>query len=289
MEEIKEITIEDKNYPELLRKIKNPPKKLYIRGKIKNKENCFAIVGTRNCSDYGKRAALDFSGKLLDAGITIVSGMAPGIDTFSHRAAIKRKKRTIAVLGTGLDEKSIFPKENILLSRKIIEYGGCLISEYPPNTKGTKFTFPQRNRIISGLSLGTLIVEAKEKSGSLITANYTIKQKRKLFAIPGQIYSLNSKGTNNLIKNGAILASDVNDILKELKIKNIEKNIKKEIKGDNKEENLILNILKEKPLHIDKIIEKTNLPPQKVAGILTILEYKDKIENLGGNVFSIIN
>jgi DNA processing protein len=289
MEEIKEITIEDKNYPELLRKIKNPPKKLYIRGKIKNKENCFAIVGTRNCSDYGKRVALDFSGKLLDAGITIVSGMAPGIDTFSHRAAIERKKRTIAVLGTGLDEKSIFPKENILLSRKIIEYGGCLISEYPPNTKGTKFTFPQRNKIISGLSLGTLIVEAKEKSGSLITANYTIKQKRKLFAIPGQIYSLNSKGTNNLIKNGAILASDVNDILKELKIKNIEKNIKKEIEGDNKEENLILNILKEEPLHIDKIIEKTNLPPQKVAGILTILEYKDKIENLGGNVFSIIN
>ncbi|MBC7073945.1 DNA-protecting protein DprA, partial [Candidatus Parcubacteria bacterium] len=201
--EIKKIKLGEKNYPELLEKIKDPPKILYVLGEIFRKESCFAIVGTRKCSEYGKEVALDFSSKLSEAGFTIVSGFAPGVDTFAHLGAIEKKKRTIAVLGTGLDKKSIYPKSNLKLIEKILDCGGCLISEYPPEQKGTKFTFPKRNRIISGLSLGVLVVEAKLKSGALITANFAREQKRKVFAIPGSIYSQLSKGSHFLIKTGA--------------------------------------------------------------------------------------
>lgn len=287
MEEIKEIKIEDKNYPKILRKITNPPKVLYEKGEIKNNEFCFAIVGTRRCSPYGKQATLEIAGGLANAGLTIVSGLAPGIDTSAHKAVIERGKRTIAVLGTGLDEKSIYPKENIGLARKIVEIGGCLISEYPPGTPGSRFSFPQRNRIISGLSVGVLVVEAKEKSGALITAQFAFFQKRKVFALPGSIYSLNSKGSHYLIKKGAKLVENANDILKELnlpalKLKNGDKK-----GGENPEENLILDVLKEGSLYIDKIIEKTKLNAQIVASTLTVLEIKEKIRNLGGNIYAL--
>lgn len=214
--EIRAISIEDKNYPKLLRKIKNPSKILYYLGEIKaaaqmgeprlwREEPCFAIVGTRRFSPYGKRIALEITGDLAEAGLTIVSGLAPGIDTFAHRATIERKRRTIAVLGTGLDEKSIYPQSNLKLAKEILELGGCLISEYEPGTRGTQFTFPQRNRIISGISLGVLVVEAKERSGALITANWAKTQNRKIFAIPGSIHASNSKGCHLLIKRGAKL------------------------------------------------------------------------------------
>ncbi len=163
MEEIKTISISDINYPKLLKEIKNPPKVLYYKGELKSEENCFAIVGTRRCSSYGKQVALEIAGDLVEAGLTIASGLAPGIDTFSHQAAVERRKRTIGVLGTGLDEKSIYPQSNLKLAEEILERGGCLVSEYPPGTPGSKFTFPQRNRIISGLSVGELEIEAKEK------------------------------------------------------------------------------------------------------------------------------
>jgi DNA processing protein len=284
-EEIKKIDIEDKNYPKLLKKIKDPPKVLYFLGEIKEREDCFAIVGTRRCSAYGKQVALEMAGDLAEAGLTIVSGLAPGIDTFAHRAVVEKKKRTIAVLGTGLDEKSIYPKSNLKLAKKILEHGGCLISEYPPGTRGTKFTFPQRNRIVSGLSLGVLVVEAKEKSGALITAEYALEQKRPVFAIPGSIYSLNSRGCHRLIKKGAKLVEKAKDILEGL---GIEKKIKKEkIEGRSEEENLILEILKEGALEVEKIIEKTKLPPAKVASIISILEIEGKIKNLGGNIYAI--
>ena len=165
MSEIKTISVKDKNYPKLLKEIKNPPEVLYTRGELKPDEKCFGVVGTRMFSSYGKQVALEIAGDLAEAGLTIVSGLAPGIDTFAHTATVERRKRTIAVLGTGIDERSIYPQSNLNLARKILETGGCLISEYPPGTRGTNFTFPQRNRIISGLSLGVLVVEAKEKSG----------------------------------------------------------------------------------------------------------------------------
>lgn len=285
MDEIKEINIKNKNYPKILKKISNPPKILYCRGELKNDENCFAIVGTRMCSHYGKEIALEIAGDLTDAELTIVSGLAPGIDTFCHQAAVERKKRTIAVLGTGIDEKSIYPKSNLKLAQKIIETGGTLISEYPPGARGTQFTFPQRNRIISGLSLGVLIIEAKEKSGSLITAEWAKKQGRKVFAVPGSIHSLNSKGPHFLIKNGAKLVENANDILQELNLPL--KSIESGVRGESEEENLILNSLLEESLHIDKIIEKTKLPASKIASLLAILEIKDRVKNLGSNIYAI--
>lgn len=285
MEDIKEIKITEKDYPKPLKEIPNPPKVLFTKGELKSGELCFAVVGTRRCSSYGKQIALEIAGGLTDAGLTIVSGLAPGIDTFAHKAAVEKGKRTIAVLGTGIDEKSIYPKENILLARKIVELGGCLISEYPPGTRGTNFTFPNRNRIISGLSKGVLVVEAKEKSGALITANCAILQKRKVFAVPGSIYSLNSKGPNILIKKGAKLVDNLNDILQELGLKHI---LQKNAEGKTLEEKIILEALKGGSLYIDKIIEKTKLGASKVASTLTVLEMEGKVRNLGANTFALI-
>lgn len=287
MDEIKTIGLQDKNYPRLLTSIKNPPPVLYYRGELRPTDNCFAIVGTRMCSPYGKEAAMEFAGDLSEAGLTVVSGLAPGIDTFSHLAVVEKCKRTIAVLGTGLDTKSIYPQSNLLLAQKILETGGCLLSEYPAGTPGSKITFPQRNRIISGLSLGVLVVEAKQKSGSLITAKWAQKQDRKVFAVPGQIHSLNSAGCHYLIKHGAILAENANDILKELNLKINKSVLGKTLVGETEEENLILNALKENALEIDKIIEKTNLSAQQIASTLAILEIKDKVRNLGSNVYAL--
>ena len=287
MDEIKTINIQDKNYPKLLKEIKDPPEILYVRGEILPDDSFFAVVGTRMASSYGKQVALEIAGDLAEAGLTIVSGMAPGIDTFCHQAALERKKRTIAVLGTGVDEKSIYPQSNLKLAEKILKTGGALISEYPPGTPGSKFTFPQRNRIISGLSLGVLVVEAKQKSGALITAHHAFSQNRKVFAVPGPIHSSNSKGPHYLIKKGAKLAENANDILRELNLPFPRFHLGKEIKGENEGENLILGVLKEGALDVDKIIEKTNLPASKVASTLAILEIKGKVRNLGGNIYAI--
>jgi DNA processing protein len=286
--EIKKIAIENGNYPKRLREIKDPPKILYCLGEIKSEENCFAIVGARKCTNYGKEIAYRIASDLTEAGLAIVSGFAPGIDTIAHKAAIERGKRTIAVLGTGIDEKSIYPKSNLKLIDKILENGGAIISEFEPGTHGTKYTFPQRNRIISGLSLGVLVVEAKMQSGALITANYAKEQGRKIFAVPGSIFSQASKGCHFLIKNGAKLVESAEDILEELGIgkKEVER---REIKGKTPEENLILEVLKEGALDVEKIIEKTKLPPSKVASILSILEIEGKIKNLGGNIYAISN
>ena len=287
MEEIKTININDENYPKLLKEIEDSPEVLFYRGELKPEENCFAVVGTRMASSYGKQVALEIAGDLAEAGLTIVSGLAPGIDTFCHQATLERNKRTIAVLGTGVDKKSIYPQSNLKLAEKILETGGCLISEYPPGTPGSKFTFPNRNRIISGLSLGVLVVEAKQKSGALITARHAFEQKRKVFAIPGSIHSLNSKGCHYLIKKGAKLVENANDILKELNLPCSRFYLEQEIKGENEEENIILNVLKEEALDIDKIIEKTKLSAAAAASTLAILEIKGKVRNLGGNIFAL--
>jgi len=217
-QKIKTTKPEDKNYPLLLSKISNPPKALYVRGEILRNEKCFAIVGTRKCSNYGREVAFSIARDLSKAGLTIVSGMAIGIDTCAHKGTIDADGRTIAILGTGIDEKTIYPRENLRLSEKILENKGCLISEYPAGTRGTKLSFPERNRLISGLSLGVLVVEANFGSGALITANYARKQGKKIFAIPGSIHSINSRGCHNLIKQGAKLVENANDILKELNL-----------------------------------------------------------------------
>ncbi|MBM3206125.1 MAG: DNA-protecting protein DprA [Candidatus Staskawiczbacteria bacterium] len=286
MKDIKIVKIESESYPESLKKISDAPKVLYYKGILPSKdEKIIAVVGTRRPSPYGQQATIQIAGELTNENITIISGMAPGIDTFAHKICVEKQKRTIAVLGTGLDEKSIYPQQNLELSRKIIETGGCLISELKEGTHGSKFTFPRRNRIVSALSAGVLVVEAKEKSGSLITANYAKKQNKKLFAIPGPIFSLNSAGPNRLIKEGAKIVQGPKDILNELNL--VQSKKQKEIFGETSEENLILKALKEEALYIDKIIEKTNLGASTVATSLALLEISGKIRHLGGNTYSL--
>jgi len=283
METIKEICLQDPDYPLFLKKIKNPPKKLYYLGKIKREEECFAIVGTRRPTPYGKEATLKIAKKLALSGLTLVSGFAPGIDTIVHKTALELKKRTIAVLGTGLDKKSIYPKSNLYLIEKILENQGCLLSEFPPQMKGSKFTFPKRNRIIAGLSLGVLVVEAKEKSGALITANFAFQEKRKVFAVPGSIFSENSKGCHLLIQKGALLIQDGKEILKEL---NIEEKKNSENFSFSDREKLIWEILSDGEKDLEEIIKQTKLPAFVVLSLISKLESQGKVKNLGGNIFS---
>lgn len=289
---IKKILPSDSLFPETLKNISQAPKELFFRGNFQTTGKKFAIVGTRLCSDYGKEIAFSIAKDLSQAGFCIISGMALGIDTWSHKGALKNCGvrttmdfcPTIAVLGTGLDEKSIYPQENLKLAKEILEKNGCLISEYPPETRGTNFTFPQRNRIIAGLSIGTLVVEAKIKSGALITAKYAKKYKKQIFAIPGDIHSQNSKGCHLLIKQGAKLVENANDILENL---GETKTSQTQKLFSSPEELLVANALQNGALHIDKIIEITKLPSQAVSGIICIMELEDKIRNLGGNVYAI--
>lgn len=216
--EIKEIYINSGDYPERLRNIYDPPKKLYVLGNFKIlKEKAIAIVGSRKATEYGKKVAFQISQELTKENINIVSGLAIGIDTYAHLGAIsiQNQASTIAVLGSGIDE--MYPKENTELARKIIQTGGCIVSEYPLGTKPNKINFPQRNRIISGLSDGVVVVEASEKSGSLITAEFGIEQGKEIFAVPGNIDNLLSKGTNKLIQDGAKMVLSSKEILEEIR------------------------------------------------------------------------
>ena len=214
---IEEINIENEFYPQQLKNIYNPPNKIYVLGnKEILKESGIAIVGARRATEYGKKVAFKFSKELSASGINIISGLAVGIDTYAHLGTLQQEciGKTIGVLGSGLDV--IYPKQNINLAKEILKRGGCIISEYPLGTKPEKIHFPQRNRIISGLSKGVLVVEASEKSGSLITADFALEQGKDVFAIPGDIWKLTSIGTNSLIKQGAKLVNDYVDILEEI-------------------------------------------------------------------------
>ena len=200
------IAIEDNRYPNLLKEIYNPPLTLYIRGnkEILDKAN-IAIVGCREATEYGKKVAYDFAYNLSKQGFSIVSGLAKGIDSYAHLGVVNANQKTIAVLGNGLD--TIYPKENTKLAQSVLNSNGAIISEYPLGTKPDKNNFPARNRIISGISNGVLVVEAKEKSGTLITVDFALEQGRDVFAVPGNINSENSYGTNDLIKQGAKLVT----------------------------------------------------------------------------------
>lgn len=208
------ISIEDKEYPVLLKNIYNPPINLYIRGNKNILNNLsIGIIGCRDFSEYGKNIAEKFSYYISKNNINIISGLAYGIDSFAHIGAIMAKQRTIAILGNGLD--TIYPKENIKIANKILELDGAIISEFPLGTRPQKINFPSRNRIISGMSKGILVVEAKEKSGTLITVDFALEQGRDVFVIPGNIDSENSVGTNELIKQGAKLVTDWKEIVEE--------------------------------------------------------------------------
>ena len=214
------IKIGDRNYPKKLLNIYDPPKEIYVLGnsKILN-DFCLGIVGTRKASEYGIKVTNAISYSLAKYGAVIVSGMANGIDTSAHKGAILAKGKTIAVLGGGF--KHIYPKENEQLFLDIIKSGGAVITEYAEDIKPEKENFPKRNRIISGLSSGIIVTEAPEKSGSLITADLALEQGKDVFAIPGSIFSKNSKGTNELIKQGAKLTENIFDILEEFDLYNV--------------------------------------------------------------------
>jgi len=230
---------------------------------------------------------------LVSAGFTIVSGMASGVDELAHRAALEygvnksgvskcgaivAGAKTIAVFGTGVDERSIFPKKNLGLSRDIIDSGGALISEYAPGTGGTRYGFPLRNRIISGMSRGVLVVEAGEKSGALITARSALDQNRDVFAVPGEIFGATSAGVNRLIQQGAKLVTSGSDILEEYGIEL--QDVMDGIVGDNPEQEKIIFLLKKGPLEIDEIICETKLDTAKVISEITIMEVDKKINAL---------
>ena len=208
---IKIINICEKNYPQLLKEIYDPPVSLYVKGNIEilNSKN-IGIVGCRECTEYGKKAAKYFAYNLAKQNINIVSGLARGVDSYAHLGSLSTG-RTVAVLGNGLD--MIYPKENIELENAIIRRGGAIISEYPCGTNPDKMNFPARNRIISGMSNGIIVIEAKEKSGTLITVDFALEQGREVFVVPGNINSINSVGTNDLIKQGAKLVTTYSDII----------------------------------------------------------------------------
>jgi DNA processing protein len=284
-EKIDLITILDKDYPKLLKEIYTPPALLYVRGKLEpSDEFSLGIVGTRKLSLYGQQITPLITADLAQAGLTIISGLAKGIDTLTHRASLEVNGRTIAVLGSGLDKQSIYPFSNQRLAEEISQ-SGAVISEFPLGTKPLAQHFPQRNRIISGLSLGILVIEAPEKSGALITARDALEQNRDVFAIPGSISAENSLGPNNLIKMGAKLVSQANDILQELNLTLLTEStqIDKKVIPDNQEEALILKQLSNEPIHIDKIIGQTKLSTAIINSTLTLMEMKGKVKNLGGN------
>lgn len=282
-EGIKIITILDKNYPARLKEIYNPPALLYLKGKLQKDEYSLAIVGTRKPTAYGRQAVLEITSQLAQNGLAIVSGLALGIDGLAHQACLDAKGSTIAVLGGGIDKKTLYPAKHQGLAEKIIEQGGAVISEYPVGTVPLKQNFPYRNRIISGLSLGVLVIEAPEDSGALITARYALEQDREVFALPGSIYSQNSLGPNNLIKMGGKLVTSAADILGELNLRQaIEFIAAKKIVPDTKEEALILEHLSREPLHIDKLVELSKLNTALVNATLTIMEMKGKVKNLDG-------
>lgn len=286
---MKIIRLDYNEYPEKLRAIKNQPKQLYILGNKKLLQNeCVGIIGSRNCSYYGEKMAQQFAEELSSNNITIVSGLAIGIDTYAHIGAMREKGKTIAVLGGGFN--NLFPKENKKLFENIIENGGCVITEYEPDIFCNKFTFPQRNRIVAGLSKCILVIEAKEKSGALITAQIAKEQNKKVFCIPSNLTNECSRGSNMLIKNGASITLDSDNILKEFKqneqvlsFKN--KKAKKKIEIKDKLQKEIYNFLSDEPVNIEEINLKVKLDIKEINFALTILEMEGHIKKLAGNKF----
>ncbi|MFH0803592.1 MAG: DNA-processing protein DprA, partial [Candidatus Tagabacteria bacterium] len=283
-----------KDFPLLLQETPFPPELLYLKGELpasaetsagKPDENLIhlAVVGTRRCSNYGKEACEKIVSDLAEYKIVIVSGLAVGIDAISHKTALLNKAKTIAVLGSGLKDEVLYPRQNFRLSQEIVEQGGCVLSEYPYAMKAALHTFPQRNRIVAGLARGTFVVEAPEKSGALITANFALDYNREVFALVGSIFSSNSVGTNNLIKAGAIPITSSKDILQEFGI-NIEET-KKEIILSPLEEKIISALIE--PMPRDELIRKTGIAAREINPVLSILEIRGIIKESGGEIFKL--
>jgi DNA processing protein len=278
------ITLKDKDYPQLLTEIINAPPVLYIAGTFKKEDDRFAlgVVGTRKVSSYGRQVTEQFARELAEGRVTVVSGLAHGIDTIAHTATLDAGGRTIAVLASGLD--TIYPADNVGLARRIVTSGqGALITEFPLGVKPDSRNFPARNRIISGLSLGILVTEAPKQSGALITANFALEQGRDVFAVPNSIYSPGSVGVNKLIQDGAHLVTNVQDILMALNLFMVPQQVEMQTAlPDNSEERTLLALLSHDPRHIDEIIRESGLPTTTVSSTLMTMELKGMIRQFGG-------
>lgn len=282
------VTLWDDEYPTLLKKIYDPPVFLFVKGKFsQNDQYSIAVVGTRQPTSYGKLMAERFTKELSELGITIVSGLARGIDTIAHTAALKSNGRTLAVMGSALDH--IYPPENKKLAEQIEECG-ALVSEFFMGTKTDPGNFPRRNRIISGLSLGTLIIESEEDGGAMITARTTLDQNRELFSLPGHITEKKSNGPNRLIKMGAAkLVQSIDDILEELTsaLQPIIKTTRPKTEPPQLSvfEQKIFDVLTNEPMHIDAISEQSNLSPSDTLVNLLSLEFKGLVRQMAGKMF----
>ena len=278
------LKISDALYPPLLREIKNPPQLLYCAGDLSLlKTRCVAVVGSRKITAYGRRIAAKVAGRLAACGVTVVSGMAIGIDGISHRSALDAGGKTIAVLGNGLDV--MYPAANRDLKKDILRTG-LLLSEYPPGTRGTKYTFPQRNRIISGLSEATVVIEAGLNSGSLITAALANEQGRPVYGVPGNIDNVTSLGVNMLIRDGAqpLIAAD--DLLADLQVDRSAV-VQQELKSvTGAEEQQILALLaRGSEVTVDQLAAMTGLTAGRINGLVSVLEMKGLVMTALGRVF----
>jgi DNA processing protein len=275
------LTWDSPDYPSLLRNIPDPPPVLYIKGELLPRDEWgLAVVGTRRATVYGREATRSLVSGLAASGVTIVSGLAYGIDTYAHRIALEAGGRTIAVLGSGID--IIYPAENRKLA-DLITHNGAIVSEYPLGTQPEGGNFPRRNRIISGLSLGVLVVEGSKRSGAMITADFAAEQGREIFAVPGNILNPQSAGPNQLIQQGAKLVTTIGDILEELNLTMVAEQAEaREIIPDNETEAVLLEHLSTEPIHVDELGRATGLPISQVASTLTLMELKGKIRQVGG-------
>lgn len=277
----------DSRYPEQLKSIDNSPKQLYLKGNIKLLETSgIAIIGSRKCTKYGEKMADKFSTELSLYGLTIISGMAEGIDSFAHIGSIKTTGNTIAVLPSGFN--NIYPKKNINLYKQILENNGLILTEYEEDEKANSKKFLERNRIISGLAIGTLVIEGGYRSGTSVTANLTKKQGKKIFCIPSSLENPKGITPNKLIKEGAFLVTETEDIINRYPGLHLKKQeIEEEKIGDSSIEDKykkIYNILdKENAIHINEIIKKLKLNANEVNYKLMMLELEDKIVSLPGN------
>lgn len=275
------ISRDDPVYPALLRDLPNGPPLLYVRGTLtENDRWALAVVGTRNCSSYGRDVTRKLVADLVAAGVTIVSGLALGIDAAAHDAALAAGGRTLAVLGSGVDQ--IYPTTNRRLGEALLNQG-AIISEYPLGTLPVAANFPARNRIISGLALGVLVAEAGARSGALITVNFALEQGRDVFAVPGSIFSPRSEGPHRLIRDGATIVTRADDILEALNMTNaVEQQAIAAVVPETPEEIALLRLVEAEPRHIDAITRDSMLMPPVVSATLAMLELKGLVKQVGG-------
>jgi len=275
-------------YPHRLREIDNPPPLLYVRGSFAEKDDwAVAIVGTRRPTPYGKEAARELAAALASAGVTVVSGLARGVDAAAHVAALEAGGRTIAVLGSGLDK--VYPHEHTVLAEKIAN-NGAVISDYPLGTPPESVNFPPRNRIISGLSLGVIVVEAPPESGALITADFAVEQGREVFAVPGSILHRNSLGPNRLIQQGAKLITSAEDVLEELNLKMAAQHAEARaqlslLDNADETERTLLAHLSAEPLHADELCVLLGMPIANISSTLAMMELKGLVRQVGGMTY----